>query len=292
MKILILIFGVVCGSTAGAFIRLATAPSSALVVYRMFLSLILLLPMAWKCRGEFTAMAKKTLLLCVCSGVSLGLHFVTYFESVKNTSLAASSVLVNLEVIFVALATVLIFKRKLSAKAWLAVLLAFGGAVIIALSDTGSGGSSGNALLGDALALVSAGFMGTYTLLGAVCRRRGVTTTVYTCLVYFMAMVTVLLLILATGTPLFGYGTVNFWASLGMAVFPTLLGHSVFSWCLKYLPPALVSTMRQMDPLCAALWGFLVFGERPGILVLVGGVIIICGAVLYSRTTALEKKEN
>ena len=29
-----------------------------------------------------------------------------------------------------------------------------------------------------------------------------------------------------------------------------------------------------------------------GILVLVGGVIIICGAVLYSRTTALEKKEN
>ena len=133
--------------------------------------------------------------------------------------------------------------------------------------------------------------MGTYTLLGSVCRK-SVTTTVYTYLVYFVAMVTVLVLIFVSGTPLFGYGTVNFWASLGMAAFPTLLGHSVFSWCLKYLPPALVSTMRQMDPLFAALWGFLLFGEQPGILVLVGGIIIICGAVLYSRTTALENKEN
>jgi drug/metabolite transporter (DMT)-like permease len=139
MKVLILIFGVICGSTAGAFIRLASAPSPVLVVYRMFFSLVLLAPMVWLHRKEFSAMARKTLLLCICSGMSLGLHFVTYFESVKNTSLAASSVLVNMEVLFVALATVLIFHRKLSGKAWLAVLLAFGGAVIIALSDTGSG---------------------------------------------------------------------------------------------------------------------------------------------------------
>ena len=290
MKVLILIFGVICGSTAGAFIRLASAPSPVLVVYRMFFSLVLLAPMVWLHRKEFSAMARKTLLLCICSGMSLGLHFVTYFESVKNTSLAASSVLVNMEVLFVALATVLIFHRKLSGKAWLAVLLAFGGAVIIALSDTGSGGS-GNAILGDALALISACFMAAYTLLGSVCRKN-VTTTIYTYLVYFVAMVTVLILTIVSGTPLFGYGRMDFVASLGMALLPTLLGHSVFSWCLKYLPPAMVSTMRQMDPLFAALWGFLLFGEWPGILVLLGGAIIICGAVLYSRTSARENKEN
>lgn len=287
MKPLILVFGVICGSTAGAFIRLASAPSSVLVVYRLFLALIILAPMAWFHRREFSAMNRKTLLLCVCSGMALGLHFVTYFESVKNTSLAASSVLVNMEVLFVALATVLIFRRRLSGKAWLAVLLAFGGAVIIALSDT-TGGGSGNALWGDALALISAGFMATYTLLGSVCRR-SVTTTVYTYLVYFVATTTVLVMVLVTGTPLFGYGRMDFIASLGMAVFPTLLGHSVFSWCLKYLPPALVSTMRQLDPLFAALWGYLLFREQPGVLVLVGGVIIICGAVLYSRVTAREE---
>lgn len=290
MKVLILIFGVICGSTAGAFIRLASAPSAVLVVYRMFFSMVLLAPMVWLHRKEFSAMARKTLLLCICSGMSLGLHFVTYFESVKNTSLAASSVLVNMEVLFVALATVLIFRRKLSGKAWLAVLLAFGGAVIIALSDTGSGGS-GNAILGDAMALISAGFMSAYTLLGSVCRKN-VTTTVYTYLVYFVAMVTVLVLTLASGTPLFGYGRMDVVASLGMALVPTLLGHSVFSWCLKYLPPAMVSTMRQMDPLFAALWGFLLFGEQPGMLVLLGGAVIICGAVLYSRTAERENKEN
>jgi drug/metabolite transporter (DMT)-like permease len=222
--------------------------------------------------------------------VALGLHFATYFESVKNTSIAAASVLVNTEVLFVAMATVLVFRRRLGGKAWLAVLMAFGGAMLIALADT-TGGGGENALLGDAFALLSSVFMGTYTLLGSVCRR-SITTTVYTYLVYSVAMVTVLLLALVSGTPLFGYGSLNYAAALGMAIFCTLLGHSVFSWSLKYLPPALVSTMRQMDPLAAALWGLLLYDERPGILVLVGGVVIICGAVLYSRTTALESKEK
>lgn len=289
MKGLILVFGVICGSMAGAFVRLATAPSQVLVTYRMFFALVLLTPVAWMHRKEFLTMTRKTLLLCLCSGVALGLHFFTYFESVKNTSLAASSVLVNMEVLFVALATVLIFRRKLSGRAWFAVLMAFCGAVIIALSDTGGG--QGNALLGDAFALLSGLLMCTYTLLGAVCRRN-MTTTAYTYLVYFLALVTVLGLTVVGGTPLFGYGAVNHGSALGMAVFCTLLGHSVFSWCLKYLQPALVSTVRQTDPLFSALWGFLLFREQPGVLVLVGGAVIICGAVLYGRAAALENKEK
>ena len=290
MKYLILLCGVLCGSLSGAFVRMSTAPSIVLVIYRMFFAVVLLTPMALRHRKDFRGMDKKTLLLCICSGVALGIHFAAYFEAAKNTTLAASAVLVHMETLFVALATVLFFRRRLPGKAWLAILLAFVGAIVIAMADTtGSGGP--NALLGDIMAIIAAVLMAIYTMIGAVCRR-SMTTTVYTYLVYSVAMVTDLLLTLVTGTPLLGHGAVNFGAALGMAVFCTLLGHSVFSWCLKYLPAPFVSMAKQLDPLCSSLWGLLLFSERPAALVFLGGAIIIVGVLLYIRTTVDEKKEE
>ena len=72
-------------------------------------------------------------------------------------------------------------------------------------------------------------------------------------------------------------------AALGMAVFCTLLGHSVFSWGLKYLPPAFIATVKLMEPVFASVWGLILFAEKPAVPVLIGGAVIICGIALYSR---------
>jgi len=288
MKYLILWLGVIGGSVSSVFIRWSTAPSVVLVVYRMVMASLILAPVIWKHREEVMALPRKTLLLCACSGVALGMHFITYFESVKNTSIAASAVLVNLEALFVALASVVVFRKRYGIKSWLSILLAFSGAVIIALSEAGSGGGGENALLGDLMAVLSAMCIGTYTMLGSVCRKQA-STTVYTYLVYFTSMVTVLIVTIVGGTPLFGYGAVNFATCFAMTIFCTFMGHSLYSWSLKYFPPAVVSTTRLTDCIFAAVWGLLVFGEKPSLFVVLGGAIILLGVVLYSRTTAIEE---
>jgi drug/metabolite transporter (DMT)-like permease len=79
---------------------------------------------------------------------------------------------------------------------------------------------------------------------------------------------------------------VNLWTGLGMAVFCTLLGHSVFSWGLKYLPPAFISTVKLLEPVFSAAYGLFLFGERPGVLVILGGALILLGIGLYSREEA------
>ena len=98
----------------------------------------------------------------------------------------------------------------------------------------------------------------------------------------FVAL-TVLVLALASGTPLTGYGAVNFATAAAMAVLCTLLGHSVFNWALKYLPPAFVSTVKLLEPVISALWGLLIFREVPGLSVVLGGALTIFGIALYSR---------
>ena len=280
---LLLLLGVLGCSMSPVFVRYSTAPSMVLVIYRMGITMLLLAPAVWRCRKEFLALPKKSLLLCGASGVMLGVHFATYFEAVKNTSIAASSVLCNMSALFVALLSVLILRKKLSAGAWLSILLAFAGAVVVALAD--GGGSQDTALWGNFLALLSAVFIAGYTLAGSVCRK-SVNTTVYTYLVYCMAFVTVLVLTVVSGTPVLGYGGINFAVALGMAVFCTLLGHSMFSLVLKYLSAPLVSTVQLLDCVCAFGWGAVLFSEYPGLTAILGGITVVVGVALYSRQDA------
>ena len=280
MKRLLVVLGVAGVSLSAVFVRWSTAPSLVLALYRMAFSAALLAPYALLRHGqELTALPRREVLLCLASGACLGLHFAAYFESLRWTSIASSVVLVDTEVLFVALGSVLLLNKKLPGRAWLAVALAFGGSVVIALADTATGP---DALRGDLIALSGALCMAVYTMIGAVCRRR-LSTAVYTCLVYTAAAVTLLVITLAGGTPLAGYGAVNGLTALGMAVFCTLLGHSVFSWGLKYLPPAFISTVKLMEPVFASVWGLVLFAERPGLLTVLGGAVIICGIALYSR---------
>lgn len=281
MKRLIVLLGVAGVSLSAVFVRWSTAPSLALALYRMAFSALLLLPLALARKGEFRDLRRRELLLSLLSGAFLGAHFACYFESLRWTSIAAAVVLVDTEVLFVALASALILKKKLSRRAWTAVLLAFGGSAAVALAD----GSGGSALRGNLFALAGSVCMAVYTMLGAVCRRR-LSTTVYTTLVYSAAAAAVLAAALAGGQPLTGWGPVNLLAGLGMAVFCTLLGHSVFSWGLKYLPPAFISTAKLLEPVFASVWGLFLFKERPGGLVVLGGAAILLGIGLYSREEA------
>lgn len=285
MKRLIVLLGVVGISASAILVRWSTAPSMVLVMYRMIVAVGLLSPVVLlRCRDELKALKKKDWLMSAAAGCCLGLHFTFYFESVRTTSIAAAVVLSDTEVLFVALGSILLLRKKLSRQCWLAVGLAFVGAVMVALSG-GTGGESG--LLGNIFALLSALLLALYTTIGASTRQR-MSNTAYTFVAYAFAAITVAVVAVASGTPLAGYGANNWLTALGMAVLCTLLGHSIFTWGLEYLPPAYISTVKLLEPVFAAVWGMLLFRESPTLLVVVGGIIVIAGVFIYGRATEEE----
>ena len=284
MKRLIVLIGVVGISASAVLVRWSTAPSMVLVLYRMLIATAMMaIPTLLKGREELKSMTKKELLLTMAAGCCLGLHFSAFFESLRHTSIASAVILSDAEVLFVALGTIFVFHKKLSGKCWLAVGLSFVGAVMVALADVG--GESG--LLGNALALGSTLLLAMYTMIGASVRSR-ISNSTYTFVAYGCAAMTVLVISLIGGTPLTGYGANNWLTALGMAVLCTLMGHSVFTWGLKYLPPAYISTVKLLDPVFSALWGLLLFQETPTLPVILGGVIVIVGVFIYGRATEEE----
>lgn len=280
MKKLIIILGVVGVSFSAILVRFSNASSLVLVLYRVFFAALLLFPIVlYRFYGEIKALNKKDMFLCMASGIFLGLHFTMYFESLKYTSIAASVVLVDTEVFFVAIAMLLFFKEKISRSGWVGIVLTFIGSIVIALGDISSGT---NVIVGDVIALSGAFCMAVYTIIGTICRQK-ISTTVYTFIVYLTSAVTVLCLLLISKTPIIGYDPINLVTALAMAIVCTLLGHSIFSWGLKYEKASFISTVKLLEPVFAAMLGFVIFKEVTSYQVLIGGLIVIVGIYWYVK---------
>ena len=86
-----------------------------------------------------------------------------------------------------------------------------------------------------------------------------------------------------SGLAFTGYGVRSVVVGLLLSVCSTLLGHSIFSWCLKFLSPTFVSASKLCEPVVAALFAVFLFGEIPGILQIAGGLVILGGVLYYSR---------
>jgi drug/metabolite transporter (DMT)-like permease len=182
------------------------------------------------------------------------------------------------EVVWVALGFRLFLGGRISPKALLAIGITLAGSLLVAWSDSGKG-----ALYGDALALLAAVAVAAYTLLGRVVRSR-VSTAAYTWVVYLACAGTLLATCLLQGYSLGAGGVSGPLVGLALAVFSTILGHSVFSWCLKYFSPAFVSASKLCEPVAAAALAAVLFGELPTVLQILGAALIIGGVIYYAKT--------
>ncbi len=279
MRKIIIILGVLGVSFSAIFVRFATAPSMVLVFYRMFFASVVLVPIVLlKKQEELKSLKLKQWIQCIVSGVFLGFHFLAFFESLQHTSVASAVVLVDTEVFFVALAMILLFKQQLSKMAWFAIVITFIGSIIIALSDV-SGFS--NPIVGNILAFLGAVFMTVYTLLGSRVRQN-VSTLVYTSIAYSVSAITILLLAMISNTPVLGYAPINITMGLLMALFCTLLGHSVFNWGLKYESASYISAVKLLEPVFATIISIFIFSEIPSIQIILGGLLVLFGIYMYS----------
>lgn len=274
---LIVLLGVGFTSLSAIFGRLITAPSLVSSMYRMaFSALILAVPALVKCRREILAAGRKNVLLCLLSGVFLGFHFALYLGSLKYTSIASSTVLIDMEVVFVAL-VLLFFHERIPKRGVIGMLLALAGSVVIAAGDRGGGS---HILFGDLLAITGAMATSVYTLIGRS-ERKHMSTTAYTFLVYTSAAATLLLSALLSGVTLTGYPPTDYLWIFMMTVCCTMLGHSVYSWALKYISAAFISTAKLCEPIFATLLGVLIISEIPKLNQIIGGIIVIFGILIY-----------
>ena len=284
---IMIVVGVLGISLSSIFVKYSMAPSAVTAAYRLLWTVVLMTPVTFgsrEIRTELFQVNPKALLLSCLSGLFLAIHFTLWFESLRHTTVASSTTIVCTEVIWVSLGYALFLKGKMSLKEIMTIGVTLGGSVLIAFADSGSGGTH---LYGDILSLLAAIAVAVYVLIGREVRKTA-STTVYTYIVYSSCAAVLLLMCLIQGNALWGYGISGIIVGLLLAVFSTILGHSIFSWCLKYFSPSFVSASKLCEPVAAAILAGFLFGEIPSAMQLAGGILILDGVLYYSR---LEKSE-
>ncbi|MCI8515070.1 MAG: DMT family transporter [Lachnospiraceae bacterium] len=281
---LVLVIGVVGVSCSAIFVRYSEAPALVTATGRLVWTVFLLTPSALGGhRRDWKAVRRKDVFWCALSGVFLAFHFVFWFASLRYTSVASSTALMSTEVIFTALGFLLFLNGRIEKGAWGCILVSFAGSVVIGLAD---GGSGSDAVLGDFLSLLGAVCITGYTLIGRRERER-LSNTAYTYLTYGFCALALLFLDGVTGTPVTGWGVREIGIGFCLGFFCTLLGHSLFNWCLKYLNPAYVAAAKLCEPIAASVIAVFLFGEIPSALQFFGASVLLAGVFAYA---GLERK--
>ena len=288
---IVLVVGIIGVSLAAIWIRLAidAAIPHNRIGFSLFLAASRLIVAAL-----ILLVTRKNLMLpetkpqayyyAIAAGICLGIHFATWITSLAYTSIAASTVLVTTNPIWVGLFSWWWYREKLPRQSIVAVGIALIGGMMIAIADTNSSGSYSNPLLGDILALMGAVMSSLYIIFGSQAQRVGLSTGNYIAIAYSTAAVGLFPLPFLADTSYFGYGGKVYLYVFMMAVMSQVVGHTSLNWSLRWVSPTLVSLSLLFEPVVASLVGAIVFDEIPSGYSLLGGLIVLLGIAIFLRT--------
>ena len=303
--ILAILFGILAVSTASIFIRFAQeeVPSLVIAAWRLTVASIILVPIAaTRHKTELMALNRQGFLLALLSGIFLALHFATWITSLQFTSVASSVVLVSTIPLWVALLSPITIKEPIGKTVFVGLIFTLLGVVIIAISDTCaitmgkiscpniSDFMQGKAFLGDILAICGAIAGAGYLLIGRKLRAN-MSLISYISVVYGMAAIVLIVLMFVAGLKPFGYPPESYIWLILLAIIPQLIGHSTFNWALGYLSAAFVSLTLLGEPIGSTILAYIVLQEKPGLIKLIGGGLILVGIYIASRSEGKKSPE-
>lgn len=279
-------------SFAGPLVKLSHADPIAIAVWRLgfallVVALFLFVTGQWR---ELGRISPRDLALAATGGISLALHFWAWNASVHLTTIAASVTLVSLQPAVVAAISALLIREAPTLRQSAGIGIAIVGAIVIAAPGLVGGIPTGDrALLGNMLAISAAVTAGLYYTIG---RRLRATLGVwaYVAVVYLAAFLTLVLIAIGRGVPLGPQPAREIAIFAGLALAPTLLGHTGMNWALKLLPAFVVNLTVLGEPVGATLLGALIpaIHEIPTVSTFVGGAVVLLGVIVATtgRTSA------
>jgi drug/metabolite transporter (DMT)-like permease len=265
---------VVAVSFGAPLARLTDAAPLAVAAWRMLLATAIIVPFAWR-RGGLSLPAGSGRAVAF-AGLMLGLHFGLWIPSLWLTSVSASVLLVQTAPLWLLLASPRFLGVPIRRRNVVSFALAIAGVAVIARGDLTL---SLRALLGDALALGGAAACAGYLVVGK--RLRGTMPLErYLAAVYGGAAVTLVAALALLRTPPWPADATSWLCLLGLAVVPTLTGHTLFNWALAHLEAYRVNLVMLLEPVLATAWAWVFLAQAPPAHVLPGGALVLAALAL------------
>ncbi|HEY71166.1 MAG TPA: EamA family transporter [Anaerolineae bacterium] len=281
-------------STTAIFIRYLTQtyqiPALVLAFWReIFVALTLLLVMLL-IRRSLIRVDPRHLPYLLAYGFVLAIFNSLWTLSVALNGAAVATVLVYCSAAFTALLGWWLLKERLDGAKILAVIISLGGCLLV------SGAWDSSAWQGNLVGILTGILAGlgyaAYSLMGRSAAQRGLSTWTTVLYIFGFGSIFLLLFNLLPGGLLpgaaqspgellwLGKETVGWIILIVLAAGPTLTGYGTYNLSLSYLPSSIVNLIATTEPPFTAAIAFFFLHERMTLIQIAGGVLILSAVVL------------
>ncbi|AWB44743.1 multidrug transporter [Paenibacillus sp. CAA11] len=274
---ILLFISILSVSISSIMIKSSDTPTSVAGMYRLYISVIIMLPfIPWKTLRS-SEINKKDWSTVFLAGLFLGLYFLCWMESLVYTSVASSMVILSLQPLFVMIGSYFMFRERTNILTILCLLGALLGSVIIAWGDIGV---SREALIGDGLSLLGTILVSAYMLAGQKVSRK-IHANLYSVIVFFIGGSVMLIYSLLNNITLVEYDSSDWTYFFLLAVIPTIFGQYIFNLLLKSIGATTVSVGIIGEPVLAIILAYLFLGETISIFQSAGGLMTLLSMGMY-----------
>ena len=289
----VILAGLLWGSM-GLFVRRLNAmglSSMEIVELRCFLAALILIPFTFIKDRKLLALKPKNLLPLLASSIfSILFFYYCYSRTITLMDMATAAVLLYTAPIFVMLMSALLFREKLTGRKIISLALAFGGCALVCGVGSGSASLSTAGIL---LGLGSGFGYALYSIFSRVSLNQGlssITITVYTFL--FAAVFGTFLTDFSLVSAAFSAnGIFLLFFMLIFTLITTVLSYLLYTTGLRYVETGAASIMASIEPVAAAVLGFLVYGEMPTLPGFIG-MLMVLGALLLLNLPERKKEAS
>ncbi|MCP3808564.1 DMT family transporter [Paenibacillus sp. Lou8.1] len=281
---ILLLISILSVSISSIMIKSSDTPTSVAGMYRLYMSVLIMLPFVpWKMFRSLE-MNKKDWSTVFIAGLFLGLYFLFWMESLVYTSVASSMVILSLQPLFVMMGSYFMFRERANILTLLCLIAALVGSIIIAWGDIGI---SREALIGDGLSLVGTILVSAYMLAGQKVSHK-INANVYSVIVFFIGGSVMLVYNLLNHYALIKYDSSDWMYFLLLAVIPTIFGQYIFNLLLKSMGATTVSVGIIGEPILAIILAYLFLGEIISAFQFIGGIMTLFGMGMYFWAKSLK----
>lgn len=254
-------------------------PSLTIIMLRLWMISLAMTPFILpKHRPTFQKLSKQEWLWVGIAGPLHALNLTLLFFSLQYTSVLINVVLRQTSPLWTLIFEVFLLHAAFSEKMWGGALLTIFGTTLVGLGNLHAGMGSAP-WLGAGLALINALTNSVYLLIGR--KMRNILPFLpYSWTVFLGAAIVTTLIVVVTGTPVWGFSGIGYlWVFL-IAVVSQVFGHIPINGILRLMPASMTSISLQLSVVFAGVFAFLFLKELPSIWQMTGSGLILVGVVM------------
>ena len=268
---LLLVLGAVAIGFAPIFVRLASTGPIATAFWRMALAVPILWIFARRQNHASSYRLSFRSPLVWLAGVAFALDLAAWHFSIRLTSVANATLLANCAVLLVPIFTWIFLRGTVRSSTLACGLLAFFGMILLSSPSLQTGPQK---LLGDALALLTAAFYAAYLLVMAAAREHAAASSLAFAS-SLLSSLTLLPLVFLAGENLLPPAAVDWSWLIGLALISQVFGQTAIAHALGRIPAAQAVVGLLIQPVSAAIFAWVLFGESMSALQLAGGALVL-----------------